>query len=283
MQDKAWDVARALDAASMEIGRMEARLLLRHATGISASAIAAHPERVLTPAEQGQFQTLVARRAAGEPIAYLVGTREFYGREFSATPDVLIPRPETELLVELGLAKLAGMQLGAAAPRILDLGCGSGCIAVTLALECRNAQVTAVDHSTAALAIARRNAEALGASLRCIESDWCAALGEGEDGRFHLIVSNPPYIRADDPHLAQGDLRHEPPAALASGSDGLDALRQIIASAPAHLLPGGWLLLEHGYDQAEAVRDLLTAGGYSDLEQHRDLAGILRVSASRRP
>ncbi len=273
------DTGLALDAATRHIGRLEARLLLQQTTGLTASAIAAHPERPLSAAEQTAYERLVARRAAGEPIAYLVGTREFYGRDFATTPEVLIPRPETELLVELGLAKMQGI----AAPRILDLGCGSGCIAVTLALECRGADVTAVDRSNGALTVARQNAAALGAdaSVRFIESDWCGVLNS-ESERFHLIVSNPPYIRADDPHLTQGDLRFEPPGALASGADGLDALRRIVAAATAHLLPGGWLLMEHGYDQADDVRALLIAGGYADIEQHRDLAGIIRVSGGRR-
>ncbi|MFA4968930.1 MAG: peptide chain release factor N(5)-glutamine methyltransferase, partial [Sulfuritalea sp.] len=159
-----------------------------------------------------------------------------------------------------------------------DLGTGSGCIAVTLALEIPQAEVTAVDASAAALSVARGNAERLGASLRLLQSDWFDQLA-GE--RFDLIVANPPYIAAADPHLAAGDLRHEPAAALASGAAGLDAIRRIIAAAPAHLAPGGQLWLEHGYDQAEAVRKLLAAAGLSGIEQHRDLAGIVRVSGGR--
>lgn len=271
------DIGSSLDAATRRIGRLEARLLLQHVTGLSASALAAYPERLLDAAAAATYAALVARREAGEPIAYLTGRREFYGRDFQVGPGVLIPRPETELLVELGLAKVQGI----AAPRILDLGCGSGCIAISLALERPDAVVCALDASEAALAITRQNAATLGARLDCRASDWCSALN-GESERFHLIVANPPYIPDADPHLGQGDLRFEPSTALASGADGLDDLRRIVAVAPAHLLPGGWLLFEHGYDQAAAAHALLTAVGYADIEQHRDLAGIVRVSGGRR-
>jgi release factor glutamine methyltransferase len=219
------------------------------------------------------FASLVARRSAGEPVAYLVGHREFFGREFAVSPDVLIPRPETELLVEITLANIAAGD----APRILDLGTGSGCIAITLALECPQAQVSAVDKSETALTVAGGNATRLGGQVRLILSDWFAALA---DEHFDLIVANPPYIAADDPHLAAGDLRYEPSAALSSGADGLQAIRRIIAAAPAYLAPGGYLWLEHGYDQAIAVRELLAAAGLANIEQHRDLAGILRVSGA---
>ncbi len=275
-QDAAWDVAHALGEAGKTLGRMEARILLQHATGMTAAEIASHPERNLRGNELEHFLALVKRRAAGEPVAYLTGVREFYGRKFIVTPEVLIPRPETELLVELGLEKLSGIPT----PRILDLGCGSACIAVSLSLELPAASVTAVDHSAAALAVARRNAAALGAKLLCIESDWYAAL---DNQRYHLIVANPPYIAARDPHLVAGDLRFEPLAALASGDDGLTALGTIIEEAPRHLLPGGWLLFEHGYDQAAPVRDLLKSAGFVDIEQHRDLAGIIRVSGGSLP
>lgn len=271
------DIGSSLDAATRRIGRLEARLLLQHVTGLTASVLAAYPERLLDAAAAATYEALVARREAGEPIAYLTGRREFYGRDFHVGPGVLIPRPETELLVELGLAKVQGI----AAPRILDLGCGSGCIAISLALEHPDATVCALDASEAALAITRQNAAALGARLDCRTSDWYSALND-ESERFHLIVANPPYIPDADPHLGQGDLRFEPSTALASGADGLDDLRRIVAAAPAHLLPGGWLLFEHGYDQAAAARNLLTAGGYVDIEQHQDLAGIVRVSGGRR-
>ncbi|KYC28857.1 N5-glutamine methyltransferase, modifies release factors RF-1 and RF-2 [Sterolibacterium denitrificans] len=274
------DMGAAMQAAAQRIGRLEARLLLQHLSGLSASALVAHPEYPLDAAVAAAYAALVARRAAGEPMAYLTGRREFYGRDFFVAPGVLIPRPETELLVELALAKVAGI----AAPRILDLGCGSGCIGISLALERPDARVTALDASGEALAIARRNAQALGARVELLESDWFAALASrcGSE-RYHLIVSNPPYIAEADPHLRQGDLRFEPLCALASGADGLDALRRIAAEAPAHLHPAGWLLFEHGFDQVGAARELLLAAGYGRIEQQRDLAGIVRVSGGCRP
>lgn len=269
-----------LDDAARRIGRMEARLLLQHVTGLSASRLISHPEQILETETITRYTSLVVRREQGEPIAYLIGHREFYGREFRVAPGVLIPRPETELLVERALAKVADIP----APRILDLGCGSGCIAITLALERPDACVHAVDVSTDALAIASDNAKRLGAKVTFIESDWFNELAHySESKHYHLIVSNPPYIVENDPHLFQGDLPHEPMSALASGADGLDALRHLIAGAPAYLQAEGWLLLEHGYDQAEAVELLLREGAYTEIEQNRDLAGILRVSGGRRP
>lgn len=267
-------VAAALVAARAKLPAGEARLLLGHVLQQSAAWLLAHDDQVLDEDELLAFASLVARRAGGEPVAYLVGFREFFGREFEVSSAVLIPRPETELLIEIALAKVG---VGAAA-RILDLGTGSGCIAVTLALEIPQAQVTAVDASATALLVARKNAERLGAHVHFLQSDWFSALG-GE--RFELIVANPPYVAAADPHLAAGDLRHEPAAALASGADGLDAIRCILAAAPAHLASGGWLWLEHGYDQSEPVRELLAAAGFADIEQRCDLAGIIRASGGR--
>lgn len=267
-------LAAALAAARAKLPASEARLLLGHVLGQPAAWLLAHDDEALDEAALLGFASLVARRAGGEPVAYLTGYRELFGREFAVSPAVLIPRPETELLVEVALANIAAGD----APDILDLGTGSGCIAITLALECPQAQVSAVDMSETALAVARRNAEYLGGRVRFLHSDWFAALA-GE--RFDLIVANPPYIAASDPHLATGDLRHEPPAALSSGSDGLEAIRHIIAAASAHLSAEGQLWLEHGYDQAEAVRGLLTAAGLVDIQQHRDLAGIVRVSGGR--
>lgn len=264
-------VAAALAAARAKLPAAEARLLLGHVLQRPAAWLIAHDDEVIDEDAMLGFASLVARRAGGEPVAYLVGYREFFGRDFAVSPAVLIPRPETELLVDIALEKLgAGNTAG-----ILDLGTGSGGIAVTLALEMPHAQVTAVDASAAALAMARRNAERHGAAVRLLQSDWYAAL-DGE--RFDLIVANPPYIAECDPHLAAGDLRHEPPAALSSGADGLASIRRIVSDAPAHLTSGGQLWLEHGYDQAEAVRALLTAAGLADIEQHRDLAGTVRVS-----
>jgi len=263
-------VAAALVAGRARLPANEARLLLGHLLGRPTAWLIAHDDDVVEEAALLGFASLVARRAGGEPVAYLVGHREFFGREFAVSPAVLIPRPETELLIEIALARV-----GAGNTAILDPGTGSGCIAVTLALEIPQAQVCAIDTSAAALAVAHTNAERHGAKLRLLQSDWFAAL-DGE--RFDLIVANPPYIAAADPHLAEGDLRHEPSAALVSGADGLDAIRRLIAAAPAHLAPDGQLWLEHGYDQAEAVRALLVATGIVDIEQHRDFSGIVRVS-----
>jgi release factor glutamine methyltransferase len=262
-------VADALAQARGRIPPAEARLLLRHVLTCSAADIAAHPERTLDGSQSSRDADLVARRAAGEPIAYLVGSREFHGREFRVTPAVLIPRPETELLVEVAMSKVSR----GGTPRILDLGAGSGCVAITLALEL-GCEVIAVDVSADALAVAKENAERLGANVRFVHSDWFA----GVEGRFDLIVGNPPYVAEGDPHLSEGDLRFEPSRALSSGADGLDAIRRIVAGAPGRLKPRGWLFLEHGYDQAGAVRLLLIEAGFEAVEQHRDLAGIIRVT-----
>lgn len=249
--------------------------MLRHTLGVSHAELAAHPDRPLTAEESARFDVLVARRAQGEPVAYLLGEAEFYSLEFRVTPDVLIPRPETELLVDIALEKMACRIC-----RILDLGTGSGCVAVALAKHLPQAQVTAVDVSSAALEVARSNAGRHGAALRFVQSDWFSALG---DERFDLIVSNPPYIAGQDGHLAQGDLRFEPRHALASGPDGLDAIRRIIAGAARHLEPVGWLFFEHGYDQATAVEALLAQAGFAQIEHRADLAGIPRVAGGRRP
>lgn len=264
-------LGEALAAARGRIPASEARMFLREVTGCSAAQVAAYPERALTAEQAARYAELLERRAAGEPVAYLLGEREFYGRSFRVSPAVLIPRPETELIVDLVKARVAP----GTAPAILDLGTGSGALAVTLALEIPAARVTAVDLSPAALEVARANAAALGAQVKFVESDWFAAVGAE---RFEIIVSNPPYIVDDDPHLAEGDVRFEPRSALASGRSGLDDLTRITATAPAFLAPGGWLLMEHGYDQAEAVRALLGAAGFVAVESDRDLAGIERVS-----
>lgn len=271
-------IAAALAAARTKLPASEARLLLGHVLNKPAAWLIAHDDQVLDEGELLAFASLAARRAGGEPVAYLVGHREFFGREFSVSSAVLIPRPETELLVEIALARVGAGNTATSAAQILDLGTGSGCIAITLALEIPQARVTAVDASAAVLAVARENAERFGASLRLLQCHWFDQLA-GEC--FDLIVANPPYIAATDPHLAGGDLRHEPIAALTSGADGLDAIRHIIAAAPAHLSAGGQLWLEHGYDQGEAVRELLAQAGFADIEQHRDLAGIMRISGGR--
>lgn len=267
-------VAAALAAARAKLPSSEARQLLGHVLKRPAAWLLAHDDQVLAEDDLLAFAALAARRAGGEPVAYLLGYREFFGREFAVAPAVLIPRPETELLVDLAKEAVAALP----APRILDLGTGSGCIAITLALEIPQALVTAVDASAAALTVAGNNADTLGAQLRLLQSDWFGALA-GEF--FDLIVANPPYIAADDPHLAAGDLRHEPPSALASGADGLDAIRHIVAAAPGYLTCDGQLWLEHGYDQGDAVRTLLATAGLADIEQRCDLAGIIRVSGGR--
>lgn len=270
-------VAAVLAAARAKLPASEARLLLGHVIERPAAWLIVHDDHVLEEDQLLAFASLVARRAGGEPTAYLVGHREFFGREFAVSSGVLIPRPETELLVDIALRQKVGAGTTATA-RILDLGTGSGCLAITLALEIPQAQVTALDLSEAALHVARNNAQRHGAQLRLLQSDWFSALA---DERFDLIVANPPYIADADPHLAAGDLRHEPRGALASGSDGLEAIRRIVADVAEHLTPGGRLWLEHGYDQAVAVRELFAAAGFIEVEQIPDLAGILRVTGGR--
>lgn len=276
-------VAGLLDAATDRIGtalgldkreaRLEARVLAAHAWQVTPAWLIAHDTDVATAPQAAAFETLLARRVAGEPIAYIVGMREFYGRAFEVSPAVLIPRPETELLVELALARIPPDD----ATAVLDLGTGTGCVAITLALERPRARLTAVERSPAALALARRNAETLDAAVEFTAGDWFSGLA----GRsYDLIVANPPYVAAGDPHLARGDLRHEPVAALASGQDGLDDLRHLIEGARAHLRRPGMLLLEHGHDQAEAVQALLRSGGFAHPRCWHDLAGNPRVSGA---
>lgn len=266
-------LGEALAAARQRIDRLDARLLLQYATGCSHADLLARPETPVSAAAQAQFAEWVERRAAGEPLAYLVGEAEFRGRVFQVTPAVLIPRPDTEVLVEQALRRLSGV----AQPRVLDLGTGSGIVAITLALECPAARVVAVDLSGAALAVAANNAGRLGATVDCRAGDWYAPVA-GE--RFDLIVSNPPYIAADDPHLLGDGLPYEPQSALTDGGDGLACLRAIVAGAAAHLRPGGWLLLEHGHEQGAACRNLLTAAGFQAAFTHPDLAGSDRVSGA---
>ena len=256
--------------------RLEARILVAHALGVDRAWLIAHDRDALAAHQAAAIQALIARREQGEPVAHLLGEKEFYGRPFQVTPDVLIPRPETELLVEAALARLPKEQ----PLHILDLGTGSGCVAITLALEQPLARVVAVDRSPAALAIARNNARRLGAAnIAFIPSDWYAELGVK---KFDMIVSNPPYIAAGDPHLHRGDLRFEPNSALAAGTDGLDAIRAILSGAAAHLEPGGWLLLEHGFDQADAVQALLRDAGLARIATRQDLGGQPRCTGARR-
>ncbi|MBV8049110.1 MAG: peptide chain release factor N(5)-glutamine methyltransferase [Paludibacterium sp.] len=268
-------IASAL--AAYPLPRLESRLLLMHVVPeLTHARIVGYPERVLASDVYARFCALAERRVAGEPLAYLLGMREFYGRPFAVTPDVLIPRPETEHLVEAALARV-----GHQPAEVLDLGCGSGAIAVTLALEAPSWRVSAVDVSAAALTVARGNAERLGARVDFLQGSWFAPLPPG--GCFQLIVSNPPYIAASDHHLDEGDVRFEPRLALTDGGDGLACLREIAAGAPARLAPGGWLMVEHGYDQGEAMRALLAAQGFVEVETLPDLAGLDRVTLGRRP
>lgn len=261
---------RATALAAAGLAAREARLLLAEACGVSPAGVLAHPERELTADEEARFRSWASRRRAGEPIAYILGRREFYGLELAVSPAVLIARPETELLVDLALALR---------PRsVLDLGTGSGAVALALRRGLPEARVVAVDASAAALAIARSNAAAHGLAVEFREGAWFAPVA-GE--RFELIVANPPYVAEGDPHLAEGDLRFEPRAALVAGADGLDAIRAITAQAAAHLHAEGRLLLEHGLGQEGRVRELLRSGGFAEVTTWPDLAGIARVSGGR--
>ncbi|MDR0211223.1 MAG: peptide chain release factor N(5)-glutamine methyltransferase [Pseudomonas putida] len=256
--------------------RLDVELLLAAALGKSRSYLHTWPERIVSSEAAETFAGYLARRRAGEPVAYILGQQGFWKLDLEVAPHTLIPRPETELLVE------AALELLPARPaRVLDLGTGTGAIALALASECPAWQVTALDRVSDAVALAERNRERLGlANAQIRLSHWYDAVA-GE--RFDLIVSNPPYIAADDPHLVAGDVRFEPSSALVAGQDGLDDLRVIIAQAPNHLAAGGWLLLEHGYDQAMAVRELLTRHGFIDVASRLDLAGHERISLGRLP
>jgi release factor glutamine methyltransferase len=260
----------------------ESRILLSHVLGWTRTQLITRDREPLAPETVAAYRSLRARRMAGEPIAYLTGTREFFGLTLKVSPSVLIPRPETELLVELALARLEGRRT----PRVLDLGTGSGAIALAIAHARPDAEVTALDRSAEALDVARENARQLGleARVRFLESDWYGALPAATTATaaFDIIVSNPPYIVSGDEHLSQGDLRFEPVDALTDHADGLAALRVIVAGAPSRLLPDSWLLCEHGYHQAADVRALCTAAGFVDVMSERDLAGIERTTGGRR-
>ncbi len=285
-QDRAaLESALALDSNT---ARIEVQMLLQHVLGVSRAHLLAHPEQVLDEAQETNYRALLQRRLAGEPLAYILGEREFFGLSFRVTPATLIPRPETELLVELALQRIPSplplsrarereeRSGGRGVFRVLDLGTGSGAIALAVAHARPDVEVTAVDASAEALSVAQENARRLNiTNAYLLRSDWFEALA-GE--HFDLIVSNPPYIAEDDAHLAQGDLRFEPRGALASGTDGLDDIRRIVAQAKDHLNSGGWLLFEHGYDQAARARELLDKAGYAGVFSARDLAGIERVS-----
>ena len=310
------DTAPTLDdlIQHSQLPRAEARRLLASLTGQPLTWFMAHGDDPADPNTATRFQALAERRRAGEPLAYLLGQQEFYGRPFAVSPAVLIPRADTETLVETELEQLLLLrQQRCAVPlSLLELGTGSGIIAITLALEAPDTEVHAVERSAEALVVAQQNAKTLGADrIHWHAGSWWQALACPTDGneatentataaqttspitarqrystepparRFDLIVSNPPYIAANDHHLQQGDLRFEPPQALAAGPDGLDDLRILIGGAPAHLTPGGWLLLEHGYDQEAPVQALLRDAGFADVFTRRDLAGQPRVSGGR--
>ena len=309
--------------ATARLDPIDARALLRHVLGVSDTQLIAHSGQALSDVQCERFAALAARRSAGEPIAYIVGEREFFSLDFKITPAVLIPRPETEALVEFALERIAPDSVQS----VLDLGTGSGCIAISIARHRPHAQVVAVDSSPAALAVARENAQRLlntslgtpspltrgracldrrggnwdggealpqsdsathalalprqgggNSNVRFVLSDWFGALAGRQ---FDLIVSNPPYVADDDPHLAQGDLRFEPRAALAGGADGLDCVRFIISSASPYLSEAGWLALEHGHEQAARCRELLAQAGFEQVFSRCDLAGIERVSGGR--
>lgn len=276
-------------------------MLLAHTLGHNRAWLIAHADETLPVVLDTHFTDLAARRRKGEPVAYLIGRREFRGLELEIDPSVLIPRPETETLVEVALGKLPADRVS----RVLDPGTGSGAVALAIAHERPLARVLATDRSKIALDVARRNAQRLGlANVAFARGDWYAALrttkvgARGSPARtrlpalaqavanaaptFDVIVSNPPYVAEADPHLGKGDLRFEPRRALAAGPDGLDALRTIIGEALPFLVPGGWLAVEHGYDQADAVRALFDAAGFDEFTAVRDLAGIVRVAAGRR-
>ena len=275
MTPDAPSAARLLAQARAAIDVVDAEHLLLHVLARPRSWLFAHADDAVADAEAAAFRALVERRAQGEPVAYLTGTQGFWSLELAVTPATLIPRPETERLVELALERLpAGV-----AVRVADLGTGSGAIALAIARERPQAQVIATDASAAALEVARANAERNRVrNVQFRQGDWLAPLA-GE--RFDLIASNPPYIADGDPHLCAGDLRFEPPTALSSGADGLDAIRVIVRDARAMLQPGGWLLLEHGWDQGDAVRALLQGGGYGDVATEQDLEARDRISLGR--
>ena len=282
--EPAVDTAPSIDdlIRHSQLPRAEARRLLACLTGQPLTWFMAHGDDPADPDIAARFQALAERRRAGEPLAYLLGQQEFYGRPFAVSPAVLIPRADTETLVETALEQLTLLrqQRRAVPLSLLELGTGSGIIAITLALEAPDTEVHAVERSPEALAMAQQNAKALGADrIHWHAGSWWQALASPR--HFDLIVSNPPYIAAGDHHLQQGDLRFEPPQALAAGPDGLDDLRIIIGGAPAHLNPGGWLLLEHGYDQEAPVQALLRDAGFADVFTRRDLAGQPRVSGGR--
>ena len=270
-------LAQALaQAHTLGLQRIDAQLLLLHALGrpdAGRAWLLAHDTDALDETTHTQFIALCQRRVAGEPVAYLTGRKEFYGLPLQVDARVLDPRPDTETLVDWALEVIAPLT----SPRVVDLGTGSGAIALALQSQRADVQMLAVDASADALAVAQANAERLGLPVRFQQANWLV----GVEGPFDAIVSNPPYIASADPHLAA--LTHEPLQALASGADGLEDIRAIVAQAPTHLRPGGWLLLEHGYDQADAVQALLAAQGFVRVQSRNDLADIARCTGGQWP
>ncbi len=255
--------------------RLEARMLLEAATGYNHAALLMRGDQCLSENQTAQWQQMLARRLAGEPMAYILGNREFYGRPFATTPATLIPRPETEHLVEAVLARLPTNG------KVWDLGTGSGAIAVTLACERPDATVFASDISPDALEVAAANAVELGAKVQFACGSWYQAFSKEQTGLLDIIVSNPPYIEADDPHLIEGDLRFEPQNALTDFADGLSAIRMLAKGAGERLQTGGWLLMEHGWNQGAAVRQILLDNGFSEVATEQDLAGLDRLTLGR--
>jgi len=250
---------------------MEAQILLMHVLNVNRAWLIAHTTDSLAAISLDTVESLLQRRLQGEPVAHILGSREFFGLALKVTPDTLIPRPDTETLVEAALEKMNG------AIRVLDLGTGTGAIALAIAKHAPACEVVALDASAGALAVAAENAATLQLkNVQCIASHWFSALPASN--KFDLIVSNPPYIESSDPHLQQGDLRFEPMSALASGADGLQDIRQIIAAAPDYLNNGGWLMLEHGYNQADAVKQLLHTAGLQQIQTRHDLGDNPRVT-----
>ena len=274
LEDATTRLSTGLDLERRE-ARLEAQILASRALGVNRAWLIAHGQDIPDPAQSIAIEALVARREHGEPVAYILGEKEFYGHLFKVNPEVLIPRPETELLVEAALERLPKDKPA----RVLDLGTGSGCIAISVALARPDCEILAADASASAVELAKQNAIQLDAgNVRFLASDWYSQLPAMN---FDMIVSNPPYIASEDPHLGKGDLVHEPPHALGSGVDGLSAIRIIVAGAPSNLKPGGWLILEHGYDQSESCQTIFTDAGFERVFTLSDLAGQTRVTGGQ--
>lgn len=266
-----------VEARDRGVPRVDAQALLSFALDRPRTWIAAHGEAELDPEQVAAYRACLTRRAAGEPLAYLLAEKEFFGLMLAVNSHVLVPRPETELLVEWGLELLRGPLAGYSRPHVVDLGTGSGAIALALKHAFPGARIVAIDASADALGVARSNAARLSLDVALHQSDWWSAL---HVERFHLALGNPPYIAANDPHLAA--LRHEPMMSLSPGGDGLGALEDIIAGSAGHLEPGAWLLLEHGFDQAGAVRGLFARYGFQETQTRSDLAGLPRCTGAHR-